>query len=397
MTGTDPGTDPAPKELRVAVAWPHAGAGTETFIRAHVERLDARVTVVQGDPLPLLVAGGPSLLPRPHRLALRALGRLVPTATEPLTKYSARLYPRGIRSRFLARFLQQEAIDVVLAEYGTTGVGVMDACRLAGRPLVVHFHGWDAYARAVFRGMGRRYGELFDRASAIVAVSRDMKRQLISLGAPERKVVYHPYGVDTYLFRGGDPAASPPRFVAVGRFVAKKAPVATIQAFAAVAREVPDASLIMIGDGPLLPDVRRVAAVLGVADRIELRGARPHSEVQATLQGARAFVQHSVEAPDGDHEGTPLAVLEASATGLPVIATAHGGITDVVEDGRSGLLVAEGDVDGMGEAMLELARDPARAARLGRRAREIVTDRFSMDRSIRGLRQILAEAAEANR
>jgi glycosyltransferase involved in cell wall biosynthesis len=96
----------------------------------------------------------------------------------------------------------------------------------------------------------------------------------------------------------------------------------------------------------------------------------------------RGAVLHSVTTSDGDVEGTPVSVLEAGAAGLPVVATRHAGIADVVLDGETGLLVAERDVAGMADAVLALIRDPARAAALGRRGRERVAAEFSLDVSI---------------
>ena len=110
------------------------------------------------------------------------------------------------------------------------------------------------------------------------------------------------------------------------------------------------------------------------------------------MRQARAFVQHSVVAIDGDSEGTPVAILEAGAAGLPVVATRHGGIPDVVVPGETGLLIREGDVCAMAECMARLAADPELAARLGSAARSRIRAEFSMDKSLSSLFQILDDA-----
>ena len=117
-------------------------------------------------------------------------------------------------------------------------------------------------------------------------------------------------------------------------------------------------------------------------------------EQLALMESARAFVQHSVEAPSGDAEGTPVAVLEAGASGLPVVATRHAGIPDVVIEGKTGLLVEEHDVAGMADAMLRLIDDPPLAANLGAAARDHVRAHFSMERSIDRLWRIIAPCCE---
>jgi glycosyltransferase involved in cell wall biosynthesis len=99
------------------------------------------------------------------------------------------------------------------------------------------------------------------------------------------------------------------------------------------------------------------------------------------MRRARLYAQHSIEAASGDVEGTPVAVLEAGATGLPVVSTRHGGIPDVVRHGETGLLVEEGDVAGMARQMLRLLRDPTQAAALGDAARRHVRHHFSAERS----------------
>jgi glycosyltransferase involved in cell wall biosynthesis len=107
------------------------------------------------------------------------------------------------------------------------------------------------------------------------------------------------------------------------------------------------------------------------------------------MRQARVFVQHSVVAADGNREGTPVAIIEAGASGLPVVATRHAGIPDVVVEGSTGFLVDERDVEGMARHMIRLAQDAELAGRLGRAARERVQVHFSTETSIRRLWTII--------
>ena len=200
----------------------------------------------------------------------------------------------------------------------------------------------------------------------------------------------NPCGVDVGEFEPGDPV--PGLVVSVGRFVDKKAPDLTLLAFSKALARVPDARLVMIGDGPLRPAVGRLIAALGLEQQVRLEDSCSHAEVAELMKTASVFVQHSVIASDGDREGTPVALLEASAAGVPVVATRHEGIAEVVVHGETGLLVEEGDVDGMGDAIAELLLDPARARALGQAARRRVEDRYSMERSIDGLWHVLDRA-----
>jgi glycosyltransferase involved in cell wall biosynthesis len=236
---------------------------------------------------------------------------------------------------------------------------------------------------------------MFSYASAIVAVSTTMVEMLVALGAPRDRVHYNPYGVDLERFEGGTPASAPPRFLAVGRFVAKKAPDLTLRAFAQVRASFPDATLRMIGGGQLLEASRQLAEELGVAPAVTFSGFEGDDAVRAAMREARCFVQHSVVAPNGDMEGTPVAILEASASALPVVATRHAGIRDAVREGETGWLVDEGDVDGMTAHMLRLARHPEEAARLGAAGREWIREHFDARKRLAGLRRIIASAIVA--
>lgn len=359
---------------RLCVATPYEPALSETFIRGHVERLPARVTLLYGWPL---ATGGRPVLSAPRRAAhklARALGR---DGIE-----------RELTDAYATAFRRARA-DAVLAEYGPVGVSVKDACLRTGVPLVVHFHGYDASVREVLEEHRETYPEMFRAACAVVAVSRAMQRKLISIGAPEEKVRYNPYGIDCGRFGGAEPEQSPPVFVAVGRFVEKKAPHLTLRAFAEALRAHPSARLRMVGEGPLLESCRALASELGVGDAVEFLGAQPHERVQEEMRAARCFVQHSVEAPNGDCEGTPLGILEAGASGLAVVSTRHAGIPDAVVEGETGLLVEEGDVGGMAEGMKRLAADAALAGRMGRAARRHIVENFSVERSDRSLWAII--------
>ena len=112
----------------------------------------------------------------------------------------------------------------MLAEYGLSGVEMAGICRDVEVPLVVHFHGFDAYRDDILQGYGRHYPELFATASAVIGVSRHMCAQLENLGADPEKVRWNPCGFDEALFAHGDAGANPPVFLAAGRFTEKKAP-----------------------------------------------------------------------------------------------------------------------------------------------------------------------------
>jgi glycosyltransferase involved in cell wall biosynthesis len=377
---------------RICIVQPRLGVLTETFIEAHRRHLPGVVMRLDCDPFPIATEDGEPLLSLLHPRVHRALGRLFGLSRERADGALARRVPAHIREGVLLRRLRKERLDVVLAEYGPTGVAVQRVCAKAGLPLVVLFHGYDASHRPTLDRYLPDYRRLFIHASAIVAVSRQMRSQLIDLGAAPEKVAFNPYGIDVEAFSSGHPEDAPPTLLAVGRFVDKKAPDLTIAAFAKIADRLPKARLEMIGDGPLEASCRQRARELGVAEGVLFRGPLPHTEVARAMHRARCLVQHSVTPDSGDMEGTPLAILEAMASGLPVIATRHGGILDVVGDGETGLLVDERDVDGMAKAMARLTENPETAARMGEAGRRFVLDHHTMERRIENLASILEAA-----
>jgi Glycosyl transferases group 1 len=183
----------------------------------------------------------------------------------------------------------------VLAEYGPVAAEVDEGCMRAGVPLVVHFHGYDAFRHDVLCTYGEAYHSLFRRRRPIVVVSESMRQQLMALGAAEDQVFLNPCGVDLELFQPGKTERG--LVVAVGRFIDEKAPELTVLAFSKVLERVPEARLVMIGDGPLRPAVERVISGLGVGDRVRLLGAQDHAHVVELMRRAAVFMQHSVIAP----------------------------------------------------------------------------------------------------
>ena len=299
---------------------------------------------------------------------------------EPLTAEVTDAYVKAFR---------QHGVSVVLAEYGDVGVQVLPACTQLKIPLVVHFHGYDASVHEVLEKLREPYVQMFKEAAGIIAVSRAMQSKLISMGASADKVFYNPYGIDCDKFTGANPANASPIFLAVGRFVEKKGPLLTIRAFHSVHKRNPDVRLRMIGDGQLLDPCKALVQKLGLDGAVTFLGGQSQAVVQEEMRNARCFVQHSLQAVSGDCEGTPVGILEAGASGLPVISTRHAGIPDVVIEGETGFLVDERDFEGMAEHMLLLAQDPVLAQRMGEAARRRIADVFSMEGAILGLWRII--------
>ena len=381
------------EDLRLAVVVPEPDVVSESFIRAQIEGLSKQTVTVWGSPRPLFHGQGETVLSGISSLIATGVGFVTKMDSARAAAAVGRRLPETWYENQLAAFLRRTKVDVVLAEYGPTGVVVLNACLRSATPLVAHFHGYDAYQTETVDRMREAYVRLFGGADRIIAVSKHMVGQLLELGAPAERVVYNPYGVDIDVFRAGSPGAADPTLIALGRFVEKKAPTLTLKAFAQVHRQEPNSRLVMLGEGPLRDACVELARELGIEDSVSFPGSIDHDGVVDWMRRARCFVQHSRRAADGDSEGTPLAVIEASSCGLPVVSTRHAGIVEAVRDGVSGFLVDEGDIEGMAEYLLRLVRDPELAATMGAAGRQHVEANYSSDKSLGRLRSVLAEAA----
>lgn len=355
---------------------------SETFILAQADGVVPETDLLHGFPPVLRTPAGDEPL-----LSTSAVSRIASRVAERL-RGSHRAHASALYTRVLKRL----RADVVLAQYGTTGVLLMDACRKLNIPLIVHFHGYDASRRSVLEQYRAGYSELWSNAAAIVGVSKAMVARLIEMGAPPARTHLIPCGVKIDGLPTARPGDAEPTFVFAGRLVEKKAPHLTILAFRDVVRDHPEARLRIIGDGELMGVCGDLVQAYGLEGVVTFLGMQPHEVVLREMSGARAYVQHSVTAVDGDSEGTPVAVMEASAMGLPVVSTFHAGIPDVIGHEETGLLVDERDIRGMAGHMAALVRDASYAANLGNAGRIRSSEELGLAGRLTELRTVIQEA-----
>lgn len=370
--------------MKLAIAAQDPGIYSETFIRMQYERLPCAMRI-HGAPVASETRPGGPIAP------LRNIRGIVETAYDVGLR---RTRWDGPQSRELVRRLRRGGIDTVLANFGTYAAELAPTCSALGIRLVPHFHGADAHTTSIVERFGERYRALGSQAHRVIAVSLHMTRALVEIGIPEEKLRLVRYGVDSARFAEKTSFPADPVFLGVGRFVDKKAPYLTLLAFREVRERVPAARLVLAGDGPLLEATRNMCGALDLEGAVEFPGPLDHDAVARRMASATALVQHSLSPRSGpsrgDCEGTPVVVLEAMTCGLPVVATRHAGIGEVIEHGLTGLLVEERDVHGMAEAMLALCLDRSLAPALGRAARETALARYTADHYVAGLQAALA-------
>jgi len=370
--------------MTLAIACPSPSVYSETFIHMQLECLPC-VLRVHGVPVASETVPGGPIHP------LKNIRGILETAID--CGLRGRRW-EGPQERELARRLRRSATNVLLANYGPVGVALLPVCRKLSLPLVVHFHGYDAHQRDICALHAESYRTLGREASAVIAVSKGMVESLVLAGIPESKIHLLRYGVDPGRFPQFSSGKSvAPRFFSVGRFVDKKAPYLTLLAFSQALKHLPTAKLVMAGSGALLETTRNLAIALQLGEAVEFLGVLSPEEVALQMRKATTFVQHSVEPSCGpcwgDREGTPVAVLEAMMAGLPIVATQHAGIGEVVMHQRSGLLCHERDVAGMAAHMVTLGSNPELASRYGIAGREEALARYTAEHYISELHSII--------
>ena len=241
------------------------------------------------------------------------------------------------------------------------------------------FHGGDATKethyrpRLVPRVYARRLAALQREAAMFVCVSEFVRDRLLERGFPRDKLQVIYQGVETDTVGTAAAAPGDPYVLFVGRFVEKKGVRHLIEAVRLLAAHGTPARLVLIGDGPLTDALREQAAGLSGVDFL---GWLPNTEVRRRMRGAVALCVPSVTAADGDAEGLSTVIFEAMAEGTPVVATRHAGIAEAVEDGRTGLLVPEGDPPALADALASLITHPERRRQLGSAGRIAAAERF---------------------
>jgi len=271
---------------------------------------------------------------------------------------------------------------------------VLPVARQLNIPVVAHFHGFDVSAALRNRWYRWSLARHAKRFAANVVVAEYQRQELLSRGVQSQRIHLIPCGVPVNEIQvAEDVGTQPCRFLAIGRLIEKKAPLATLRAFSRCCKEVPDVSLTIIGDGPLRTAIQSLCPEIGIDSQVNLLGRQPSDVVMRELRRSSVFVQHSVRSAIGDMEGWPVSVAEAMAAGLPVVATRHAGITTQVIDGETGFLVDEQDWEAMGQRMTLLAINPELRIQMGRRSADVAKERFDQREMTHKLEQVLISAA----
>lgn len=353
---------------------------SETFIREQALALQSWRPILVGEhrvenglPLDQLDA---RLLPHEHKtFAFRIFRHLYHQLRLP--------YPT------LLQLIRGLDANLIHAHFGLDGTLVWPIARALNLPLLVTLHGYDVNIHRDWWESGRG-GRLWARYPKHllqmahepkvhwIAVSEAIRRQAIAFGIPASKITTCYIGIDTERFRPcGKPLSERrKRIIFIGRMVEKKGPLMMICAFAQVSERVPNAELIMVGDGPLRVDAEELAKQLHL--QVVFTGAMTSDKIIEQLQEARVLCLPSITASNGDAEGLPIVILEAQSCGIPVVTSARGGAKEGILDGRSGYSHQEGSIVALKKAIITLLVDDNLTEKFGKEARKNIFENMNI-------------------
>ncbi len=289
--------------------------------------------------------------------------------------------------------LQKTEARLLHIFFGNVAIHLLPLIRQSPVPVVTSFHGSDIAGSMVSASYEKARQELFQRCSMIPCRSEQLSRGVeYLLGCPADKIrLMRTILPDVPFVLRHPPADGVWRLVQASRLVAKKGISTSLRAFAKFLEHFPSSTFTVAGEGPLEAELRAEAQRLDIDSRVEFVGFLPQEELQGLFSVSHIFL-HPSETVGGDVEGVPNAMLEAMAGGLPVVATRHGGIPEVVIDNESGFLCAEGDDEQVSQAMIRLASDPGLYTRTSEIASTSVREQFSAAKQIAAIEEIYQQA-----
>jgi len=363
--------------MKLAIISTNKDKYSETFIKNQVEFLPAEIHYLYGGYLP--------------KFFRKLVGKGTPFDSKIISNDFNVINEKDKSHlvKCIANYLTNNNISAVLANYGPSGVEIMNICHQYNIPLVVHFHGYDAYRSDILDSFGREYHRLFEKASAIIAVSKDMYKQLRKLKADKNKISIIPCGYNDSIFSYHPVNRESKQFVSCGRFVEKKGPDISINAFAELSKKYPDCTLKMVGEGPLLNHCKSLVKKIGIQDSVSFVGIKTQKEINAIYNNSCGFLLHSLKTSSRDSEGTPVALLEAAACGLPVITTDHAGNNEVITHKRTGFIVEEGNKENMVKYMKIILEDSNLVRQMGKRASKYVSDNYKLNNQLTKLWNVI--------
>lgn len=318
------------------------------------------------------------------------------TVHEDISKYNLLEKTHYInKSRSILGFIPDQKLvsalfftDIIHAHFaGNPASWALKISQSFGIPFVFTAHAYDIFIDPDVEDLKEKFGN----AAKIITISDYNTEYLLNMLGKEfeEKIEVIRCGIDltnfNYVERTHNDIV---KILFVGRLVEKKGPLYAIEALNNLTKERNNIELRMIGDGPLKGEITSLIGKLNLGDKVHLLGAQPQSRVLKEMEEADIFFLPSLTAENGDREGSPVSILEAQATGLPIVSTIHTGIPEIVIDGKTGFLVPEKDTNAMTESLKKLIPDPELRIKMGKAGRAHVETYHDREKEIDELEKL---------
>jgi len=301
--------------------------------------------------------------------------------------------------RILIREINKSGINRVLCQYGEFATNFMSVWNEVNVPLYIHFHGYDATFDLRYSDKPEKkyftdeyLANLLELAkhSTMIANSEFTKLLLTKAGIPPNRIFVKYLGVPVSTICGKNYTSKKVKILHLGRLVDFKSPDRTIKAFEIAREKGLNGQLIVAGDGPLRTCCELLKARSKYRDSIRILGAVTADHAKKLISDSDIFTQHNIMGEiTRQSECFGVSVIEAMAEGLPVVCTRSGGINETVIDGKTGILVDPGDIEGQADAIYKLSVDPSLRQKLGTGGHKHVLDNFSIKQEAERLRSIM--------
>jgi len=288
----------------------------------------------------------------------------------------------ALNNLFIITHFLGKHYDIIHCHFGTTAKQCLFLKDIFPVKFVTTFHGYDISSYVREEGQDC-YQELFNTGDCFLAVSGHFKARLIQLGCPPGKAKLHYSGIKLSEFENVDRQPNQNgkiRILTVGRLVEKKGIRYALLAIKKLVRHHPGIEYTVIGDGKLKLELLELARSLNIQSHVRFLGALDQDEVKKHYQQSDIFVLPSITSESGDQEGIPNVIKEALATGLPVIATRHAGIPELIRDHENGFLVDEKDSQALGDRLQYLIEHPQARESMSQKGRELVAELFDFQK-----------------
>ena len=306
-------------------------------------------------------------------------------------------------NRHFSDVIQNTGINILHAHFGHNGIYALPFAKAHNIPLVVSLHGRGVtllHGQDRFHPLHWKYlagfKKLIAGTSMFLAASSEMKSLMEAEGCPPEKIQVHTLGIDLNTFSPCAQAAKPKRPITlmVGHFIEKKGHEFGIGA-AAMARDAGcDFELVMVGDGPLKPACEEQVARHHLEPNVRFTGNLRHYEIRELMQQASVVMVPSVIAKNLDRESGSIVLKEAAACGVAGIGTAHGGIPDIIDHGKTGFIVPERDATSIGKHLIALLSNTALREDMGHAARKKMETEYNIVARVQRLESIYDEVIE---